>query len=221
MLPGQKSLWQLTLVKDTTRKLTLKFGPNWVSNSWDNVDSRADIEFLWWGGLQSNFCVKPNVGCVELGLSWDVDNRPFEQSPCFLFHSFNAKCIWLISSDEVEQASSNDLGEWQETHTNFFSTNLIWAGKGVRGQSTSSVGKLRNFRYQTSDGHQTSLKYKFSYCCLVKRNKSAQSILSKIVVVLLSLRTPFSKQPNLSKLIFSDLQCFSNRFFWWPKNVYF
>ena len=32
MLPGQMSLWQLQPIKDTPRKLTLKFGPNRVSN---------------------------------------------------------------------------------------------------------------------------------------------------------------------------------------------
>ena len=31
----------------------------------------------WLGGLQSNFRVKPNIGCVELGLSWGFDNSTF------------------------------------------------------------------------------------------------------------------------------------------------
>ena len=35
MLIGQMSLWQLTSVKGGPRNLTLKFGHNRVSNSWD------------------------------------------------------------------------------------------------------------------------------------------------------------------------------------------
>ena len=46
MLHGQMSIWQLSyivksewvIVKDGPRKLTMKFGQNWVSNSWDIVD---------------------------------------------------------------------------------------------------------------------------------------------------------------------------------------
>ena len=45
MLPGQMSLWQLESVQDSPRNLSLKFGRNQVSNSWDI----ADIEFVWGG----------------------------------------------------------------------------------------------------------------------------------------------------------------------------
>ena len=41
MLPGQMLAWQLG-----PRNLPLKFGPNRVSNCWDNTD----IEFVWVGG---------------------------------------------------------------------------------------------------------------------------------------------------------------------------
>ena len=38
MLPGQMSLWQLESVQDSPRNLSLKFGQNRVSNSWDIPD---------------------------------------------------------------------------------------------------------------------------------------------------------------------------------------
>ena len=38
MLPGQMLSWQLAYVKGGPRKLSLKFGQNWVSNSWDTPD---------------------------------------------------------------------------------------------------------------------------------------------------------------------------------------
>ena len=38
MLPGQRSLWYLASVIDGTRNLTLTFGQNRVSNSWDIPD---------------------------------------------------------------------------------------------------------------------------------------------------------------------------------------
>ena len=65
MLPGQISLWQLESVQDGPRNLTLKFGQNRVSNSWDI----ADIEFLW--GPTSNYIE------VRLSLSWGCDNSVY------------------------------------------------------------------------------------------------------------------------------------------------
>ena len=50
MLPGQMLLWQFKSVQDSPRNLSLKFGQNRVSNSWDITD----IEFVWWvawGGI--------------------------------------------------------------------------------------------------------------------------------------------------------------------------
>ena len=35
---GQKSMWQLEPVQDGPRNLPLKFGQNWVNNSWDIPD---------------------------------------------------------------------------------------------------------------------------------------------------------------------------------------
>ena len=46
MLPGQMSLWQLSIVKVEPGKLFLKFGQNCMSNSWDV----ANIEFPVGGG---------------------------------------------------------------------------------------------------------------------------------------------------------------------------
>ena len=80
MLSGQMSPWQLESVKDgsRTRNLTLKFGQNQASNSWDI----ANIEFLvvggwWWLVVLSHFCVKPKLMLgkeVELMLNWVFDN---------------------------------------------------------------------------------------------------------------------------------------------------
>ena len=55
MLPGQISLWQLESIQYGPGNLPLKFGQNRVSNSWDI----ADIEFVWVGGVQSNFVSSP------------------------------------------------------------------------------------------------------------------------------------------------------------------
>ena len=44
--------WQSEFVQDGLRNQPLKFR---VSNSWD-ID---DIEFVWVGGMQSQFCVQP------------------------------------------------------------------------------------------------------------------------------------------------------------------
>ena len=44
MLPGQMSLWQLESVLDVSTNLSLMFGQNQVSNSWDI----AAEEFVWW-----------------------------------------------------------------------------------------------------------------------------------------------------------------------------
>ena len=65
MLPGQMSLWQLTSVKDGPRNLSLKFGQNRATNSWDITD----IEFavvvvvvvVGGGGVPSHFHVKPRL----------------------------------------------------------------------------------------------------------------------------------------------------------------
>ena len=38
MLPGQMSLWQLESLQDNPRNISLKFGQNRVSNSWDITD---------------------------------------------------------------------------------------------------------------------------------------------------------------------------------------
>ena len=71
MLRGQMSPRQLESVLNVHRNLPLKFHQNRVSNSRDI----ADIEFLWWGGvdgwcLQSHFIVKPNV-VMRLGCGFD------------------------------------------------------------------------------------------------------------------------------------------------------
>ena len=59
--------------------LLIRWGKNWVSNSWDI----ANIEFVWvgWGGwgLHSHYIVKPNL---VLRLGWGFDN-------IFLFNSYN------------------------------------------------------------------------------------------------------------------------------------
>ena len=55
MLPGQMLPWQSEFVQDGLRNQPLKFRQNRVSNSWD-ID---DIEFVWVGGMQSQFCVQP------------------------------------------------------------------------------------------------------------------------------------------------------------------
>ena len=68
ILPGQMSLWQLESVLDVPRNLPVKFHQNRVSNSWDI----AEIEFLWWVGVQSHFMVKPNL---VLRLGWGFDNN--------------------------------------------------------------------------------------------------------------------------------------------------
>ena len=52
MLPGQMSLWKLASVKDGPRNLALKFGQNWVSNSWDI----SDIEFSDGGWVVGGVC---------------------------------------------------------------------------------------------------------------------------------------------------------------------
>ena len=44
MLPGQMSLWQLSVVEDDFRKVPKEFDQNLVSNKWDNTD----IDFVWW-----------------------------------------------------------------------------------------------------------------------------------------------------------------------------
>ena len=86
MLPGQMLLWQLKSVQDSPMNLRLKFRQNRVSNSWDITD----IEFVWWGGLQSHFHVKPNFRwiVVELTLSWGFDNIKVNQSCLFVTNSF-------------------------------------------------------------------------------------------------------------------------------------
>ena len=62
MLPGQMLPLQMKSVQGGPRNLSLKFGQNLASNSWDI----ADIEFVvvvggcgGGGGVQSHFHVKP------------------------------------------------------------------------------------------------------------------------------------------------------------------
>ena len=50
LLPGEMSLWQVESVQDGSRNLTLEFGQNWISNSWDIADIEFDMEFVVGGG---------------------------------------------------------------------------------------------------------------------------------------------------------------------------
>ena len=77
LLPGQMSPWQLESVQDGPRILLLKFGQNWVINSWDI----ADIEFVWvvvvgGGGPKSFYCqTQLLLGWIEVELGfWQQKN---------------------------------------------------------------------------------------------------------------------------------------------------
>ena len=68
MFRGQMSLWQFEFVQEGPRNLEL--GQNGDSKSW----VFADIEFAEVGGVQSHFCVKLNLGYIDLRLGWGFDN---------------------------------------------------------------------------------------------------------------------------------------------------
>ena len=75
MQDRKMSLWQLESVQDGPRNLTLKFGQNRVSNSWDI----ADVEFLWDGGVVCTVILRPTSNYIEvrLSLSWGCDNSVY------------------------------------------------------------------------------------------------------------------------------------------------
>ena len=54
MLPGQMSMWQSEFVQEGPRNLSLKFGQNCVSNSWDIADIEFVVVLLRVGGLSEN-----------------------------------------------------------------------------------------------------------------------------------------------------------------------
>ena len=56
MFPWQMSRWQLESVLDVPRNLSLKFGQNQVSNSWDIANFEFCGDSGGWGA-QSHFCV--------------------------------------------------------------------------------------------------------------------------------------------------------------------
>ena len=60
MMPGQMSPWQIEFVLDDHKNLKLKFGHNWVSNSWEITD----LDFLVVGGSVNSFSCQIQV---ELG----------------------------------------------------------------------------------------------------------------------------------------------------------
>ena len=76
LLPGQMSQWQCKSVQNGPRNLPLKFGSNRASNSWDITD----MEFVWVGGVQSHFHIKPNFRwiVIELTLSWGFDKNSLQ-----------------------------------------------------------------------------------------------------------------------------------------------
>ena len=79
MLPGQMSLRQLESVQDSPRNLSLKFGQNCVSNSWNIADIEVVVVLLrvagWVGGRVGGLSENGNKAIsasieVEVELSW-------------------------------------------------------------------------------------------------------------------------------------------------------
>ena len=90
MLNGQISLWQLASVKDGSRNLSLKFGQNQVSNSWDIADIEFVVLLLQMGGRVGGVSEFENKAIsasieVEVELSWveaELGNIPDMDKCC-------------------------------------------------------------------------------------------------------------------------------------------
>ena len=63
MLPGQMSLWKLASDRYGPRNLSLKFGQNQATNSWDIADVEFQVVVVvgGGGGVPSHFHVKPKL----------------------------------------------------------------------------------------------------------------------------------------------------------------
>ena len=141
MLLGQMTFWQLKFVQYGPRNLLLKFGQNWVSNSWDI----AYIEFVWvggrWmgGGLNSFYCQTQLRLCYfELRLIWGFDNifwtnKIFASCICCILNFFTQNLLDLINFLNTIFCSIKKKFEQHFFNTNFFfsilnffGTNFFW-----------------------------------------------------------------------------------------------
>ena len=90
MLPGQMLSWQLASVRDGPLKLSLKFGQNWVSNSWDTPDMDT--------------CRQNN--CCQM-LLWQLESvQDVPRNLCLRFYQ-----NWIINSWDI---SDIELVWWME-----------------------------------------------------------------------------------------------------------